>query len=69
MNDAVDHALDDTNGDGVYRPYIIDLESANGTLVNGDKIPPTRYVELRDQDMIQFGLSTREYILMLPPGD
>jgi smad nuclear-interacting protein 1 len=50
------------------RPYIIDLDSANGTMVNGDRIPPSRYLELRDKDMIQFGLSTREYVLMLPPA-
>ncbi|KAI9807976.1 MAG: hypothetical protein M1825_005283 [Sarcosagium campestre] len=55
--------------DGRVRPYVIDLESANGTTVNADKIPATRYVELRDKDVIQFGLSTREYVLMLPPQD
>ncbi|KAI9799144.1 MAG: hypothetical protein M1833_004184 [Piccolia ochrophora] len=55
--------------DGRVRPYIIDLDSANGTSVNGDRIPATRYVELQDKDMIQFGLSTREYVLMLPPRD
>ncbi|KAI9870562.1 MAG: hypothetical protein M1830_004098 [Pleopsidium flavum] len=54
--------------DGRVRPYIIDLESANGTMVNGNKIPASRYIELRDKDMIQFGLSTREYVLMLPPA-
>lgn len=54
--------------DACDRPYIIDLESANGTMVNGDKIPSSRYIELRDKDMIQFGLSTREYVLMLPPA-
>ncbi|KZF24703.1 SMAD/FHA domain-containing protein [Xylona heveae TC161] len=54
--------------DARVRPYIIDLESANGTKVNGEKIPATRYVELQDKDMVQFGLSTREYVLMLPPG-
>ncbi|KAI9680868.1 MAG: hypothetical protein M1817_004308 [Caeruleum heppii] len=54
--------------DGRVKPYLIDLESANGTSVNGEQIPPTRYVELKDKDMIQFGLSTREYVLMLPPG-
>ena len=48
------------------RPYIIDLSSANGTVVNGDKIPASRYIELKNKDMLQFGLSTREYILMLP---
>lgn len=54
--------------DGGARLYIIDLNSANGTMVNGDKILPSRYLELRDKDMIQFGLSTREYVLMLPPA-
>ena len=54
--------------DGKVRPYLIDLDSANGTIVNGDKIPGTRYVELRDKDVIKFGMSTREYVLMLPPA-
>jgi smad nuclear-interacting protein 1 len=52
---------------GKVRPYIIDLESANGTLLNKEAIPPSRYLELRDKDMVQFGHSTREYVLMLPP--
>lgn len=52
---------------GKVRPYLIDLESANGTSMNKEEIAPTRYVELRDKDMIQFGHSTREYVLMLPP--
>ncbi|PQE04477.1 hypothetical protein CJF31_00007310 [Rutstroemia sp. NJR-2017a BVV2] len=52
---------------GRVRPYLIDLDSANGTLLNKDEIAPSRYVELRDKDMVQFGHSTREYVLMLPP--
>jgi len=52
---------------GKVRPYLIDLDSANGTLLNKDGVPPSRYLELRDKDMIQFGHSTREYVLMLPP--
>jgi smad nuclear-interacting protein 1 len=50
---------------GRVRPYLIDLESANGSMVNGDPIPTGRYVELRDKDVLKFGLSTREYVLML----
>lgn len=53
---------------GRVRPYVIDLESGNGTTVNGDKIPTGRYVELRDKDMLKFGYSSREYVLMLPPA-
>ncbi|KAL2014196.1 hypothetical protein VTN00DRAFT_1721 [Thermoascus crustaceus] len=54
---------------GKVRPYLIDLESANGSTVNGDPVPPGRYVELRDKDVLKFGLSTREYVLMLPPAE
>lgn len=54
---------------GRVRPYLIDLESANGTLLNKDEVPPSRYLELRDKDMIQFGHSTREYVLVLAPKD
>ena len=52
---------------GKVKPYLIDLESANGTALNKDKIPASRYLELRDKDLIQFGHSTREYVLMLSP--
>lgn len=54
---------------GRVKPYLIDLESANGTMLNDDKIPESRYLELRDKDMIQFGHSTREYVVMLAPHD
>ncbi|KAK6582521.1 hypothetical protein PZA11_004929 [Diplocarpon coronariae] len=50
---------------GRVKPYILDLESANGTMLNKEMIPPSRYLELRDKDLIQFGHSTREYVLML----
>jgi smad nuclear-interacting protein 1 len=54
---------------GRVKPYLIDLESANGTMLNHDKVPDSRYLELRNKDMIQFGSSTREYVLMLPPKE
>lgn len=54
---------------GKVKPYLIDLESANGTKLNKETIPSSRYLELRDTDMIQFGDSTREYVLMLPPKE
>jgi smad nuclear-interacting protein 1 len=52
---------------GKVKPYLIDLDSANGTMLNKDPIEGSRYFELRDKDMIQFGQSTREYVLMLSP--
>jgi smad nuclear-interacting protein 1 len=54
---------------GRVKPYLIDLESANGTKLNGEVLPPSRYLELRDKDLVQFGDSTREYVVMLPPKD
>lgn len=52
---------------GKVTPYLIDLESANGTSVNGEEVPARRYWELLDKDIIKFGHSTREYVLQLPP--
>ncbi|KAK7868920.1 hypothetical protein R5R35_014229 [Gryllus longicercus] len=46
------------------RPYIIDLESANGTYVNNNKIEPKKYVELLEKDVVKFGYSSREYVLL-----
>ncbi len=33
----------------LYRPYIIDLESTNGTYVNNKRIDAARYVELKEK--------------------
>ncbi|KAK3813417.1 MAG: SMAD/FHA domain-containing protein [Benniella sp.] len=46
------------------KPFVIDLESANGTFVNGAQIPPTRYYELKLSDVLKFGASTREFVLL-----
>ena len=54
--------------EGGVRPYVIDLESANGTSVNGERVPEGRYVEIRSGDVLGFGESTREYVIMLPPA-
>ena len=52
---------------GEVKPYLIDLESANGTRLNGKKVAASTYVELLDGDVLAFGESEREYVLMLPP--
>ncbi|GFS13210.1 smad nuclear-interacting protein 1 [Elysia marginata] len=46
------------------RPYIIDLESANGTYLNGEQVEARRYYELREKDVIKFGFSSREYVVL-----
>lgn len=51
------------------RPYVIDLGSANGTYVNGQRIEPERYVELFEKDVVKFGFSSREYVLLHDSSD
>ncbi|WVW86122.1 hypothetical protein I302_108162 [Kwoniella bestiolae CBS 10118] len=46
------------------KPFIIDLDSTNGTYVNDVEIPKSRYYELRGSDVIKFGTSSREYVLL-----
>ncbi|KAF2730439.1 SMAD/FHA domain-containing protein [Polyplosphaeria fusca] len=54
---------------GKVKPYIIDLDSTNGTELNGKPVEASRYVELRDKDILTFGGSEREYVIMLPPKE
>lgn len=49
---------------GLVKPYIIDLESTNKTILNGEPIASRRYYELIEKDVIKFGYSSREYVVM-----
>ncbi|SPO25058.1 related to Smad nuclear interacting protein 1 [Ustilago trichophora] len=46
------------------QPFLIDLESSNGSYVNDTEIPTSRYYQLRTGDTLTFGASTREYVLL-----
>lgn len=46
------------------RLYLIDLDSSNGTFLNSKKIEPRKYYELIEKDVIKFGFSSREYVLL-----
>ena len=46
------------------KPYIIDLESANGTYLNDERIEATRYYELQHGDEIKFGFSSRSFVIL-----
>jgi smad nuclear-interacting protein 1 len=46
------------------RPYLLDLGSTNGTILNGNRIEELRYYEILEKDCVQFGASTREYVLL-----
>lgn len=60
----VPYAREDGSQGRRVRPYLIDLESANGTFVNDVKLEARRYHELLERDVIKFGFSTREYVLL-----
>lgn len=42
----------------------MDLESTNGTFINKCKLEPACYYELKQEDIVNFGQSTRDYVLM-----
>lgn len=46
------------------RPYLMDLGTTNGTFLNSERVEPLRYYELLAQDVVKFGQSTRDYVLL-----
>ena len=46
------------------RPYLMDLNSSNGTALNRKAIESGRYIELRHQDVIEFGRLGKDYVLL-----
>ncbi|KAJ1434484.1 SMAD/FHA domain-containing protein [Ochromonadaceae sp. CCMP2298] len=50
-------------------PYLLDLQSAHKTLLNGQVVEDSRFYELREKDCFKFGASTREYVLLHQESD
>lgn len=50
------------------RPYLMDLESTNGTFIKGKsdwtRLEAARYYELKEGDVIKVGNSSREYVII-----
>jgi len=42
----------------------MDLESTNGTTLNGEMIETSRYYELLNKDVIRFRHSERDYVFL-----
>ena len=58
--------MDDDTGDmtQLVTPYILDLDSTNGTHLNGERIDPRKYYQLLEKDTVVFGQSTREFVIL-----
>jgi smad nuclear-interacting protein 1 len=56
--------LDKETAVRVCRPYLMDLESTNGTFLNGVRLDSARYYQLKKGDVLRFGASAREYVLL-----
>jgi len=48
----------------LVRPYLMDLGSTNGSYINGERVEPQKYVELLEKDVLRFGYSSREYVML-----
>ena len=46
------------------KPYVMDLESTNGTFLNGEKLEPATYYELLEEDVLKFANSSRDFVIM-----
>lgn len=46
-------------------PYLIDLDSTYGTFINHRRIQAHSYHKLEENDIIQFGQSSKEYSLFI----
>lgn len=47
------------------RPYLMDLASSNKTYLDNKEIEPMKYHQLLEKDVIKFGFSTREYVVLI----
>ena len=57
-------ALPNKDGKMSCQPYLMDLESTNGSFINDVQIDSARYYQLKSGDVLKFGSSTREYVLL-----
>lgn len=53
----------DEDGLEIARPYILDLNSTNGTFINKRRIDPLKYILLMEKDVVTFGASSRKYVV------
>lgn len=52
----------------LIKPYIFDLNSTNGTYLNGVKINDNKYYELNENDILNFGHLKLDFVIMKKPN-
>ena len=52
-------------GKRVCKLFLIDLDSTNGTYLNGARIDASRYYEVKEKDCMRVGESAREYVFLI----
>lgn len=57
-------ATPNAEGKLACQPYLLDLESTNGSFLNGVQIDAARYYQLKKGDVLRFGSSKREFVLL-----
>lgn len=60
----IDYKRKDGTSGRAVKPYIIDLGSTNGTYINNTRVEAQRYYELREKDVLKFGFSSRDFVLL-----
>jgi smad nuclear-interacting protein 1 len=45
-------------------PYVVDLDSTNGSKLNGEALTGSQYYELLHGDKMQFGFSSRKFVMI-----
>lgn len=53
----------------IVKPYLMDLASTNKTYLNSNPLDDSRYYEIKPKDIIKFGNSTREYVVIYDKED
>ena len=57
--------LTEADHDAGGNPYVIDLSSTNGSLLNGERMEAGVYYRLKEADSLRFAYGEREYRLVL----
>lgn len=60
----VNYTREDGSAGRRVQLYVMDLGSANGTFVNNSRIEASKYIQLLEKDVLKFGFSSREYVLL-----